>query len=91
MGQYAAQDTFTRCLDEALADIPRKLKCVDDTLFCDYIAEALWHASGSLGICGEKGSHFVQIHFAKCNFTSSRYQTGQPAPVHLQDHKGNHR
>jgi len=44
MGHCAAQDAFTKCFDDTIIDIPRKLKCVDDTLLYDHnVAEAFWH------------------------------------------------
>lgn len=35
MGHCAAQDAFTKRLDDVMSDVPRKIKCVDDTLLHD--------------------------------------------------------
>ena len=44
MGHCVAQDTFTKRLDDAISDVPRKIKCVDDTLLHDdTVEEAFWH------------------------------------------------
>ena len=43
-GYLAAGDAYTRCYDEVIKDIPRKVKIVDDTLLYDYsIEEAFFH------------------------------------------------
>ena len=35
MDHCASQDIFTKCFDDTITDMPRKLKCVDDTLLHD--------------------------------------------------------
>ena len=39
MGHCAAPDAYTKCFDDATANIPRKVKCVDDTLLFDSSVE----------------------------------------------------
>ena len=45
MGHCAAPDAYARRFDDAIIDIPRKLKCIDDALLYDCnVEEAFWHA-----------------------------------------------
>ncbi|MPC98483.1 Polyprotein P3 [Portunus trituberculatus] len=56
MGHCAAPDAYTRRFDEAITGIPRKFKCVDDTLLFDpSVEEAFWHAYDFLETCSTKG------------------------------------
>lgn len=44
MGDCAAPGAYTRRIDNATADLPRKYRCVNDTLPYDgSIEEAFWH------------------------------------------------
>lgn len=75
MGHYS--DAFTKGLDDAVTNKPRKLKCADDTLFCDYsIAKVLWHAYGSSEMCGEKGITLRSDTFPFCKCNISRFRIG---------------
>ena len=56
MGHCAAPDAYTRRFDDTIAGIPRRLKCVDDTLLFDAsVEDAFWHAYSFLETCGVKG------------------------------------
>ena len=56
MGHCAAPDAYTRRFDDAIAGIPRKLKCVDDTLLFDAsVEDAFWHTYDFLETCATKG------------------------------------
>jgi len=64
MGHCAAQDAFTKRFDDAITDIPRKLKCVDDTLLYDQnVAEAFWHTYEFLETCAERELLSGQTNF----------------------------
>ena len=67
MGHCAAQDAFTKRFDDVIADIPRKLKCVDDTLLYDgNVAEAFWHTYALLRRCEECGVTLRPDKFTFC-------------------------
>lgn len=56
MGHCAVQDAFTRRFDNIINDIPRKLKCVDDTLLHDSsVEESFWHMYDLLQRCADNG------------------------------------
>ncbi|XP_068232102.1 uncharacterized protein [Palaemon carinicauda] len=56
MGHCSAGDVYTRRLDDAIQDIQRKYKWVDDTLlYDDSIEGAFWHAYDFLETCSAKG------------------------------------
>ena len=55
-GYVASGDSYTRRYDEILTDIPRKNKCVDDSiLWDDSIEEAFFHTVDFLDVCGNNG------------------------------------
>ena len=65
-GHCSAQQAFTEGFDNGGADVPRKLKCVDDTLLHDRsITDAFWHTYQFLSICRENG---VTLRFDKFRF-----------------------
>lgn len=54
MGHCSASDAYTRRFDYAIQDIPRKYKCVDDTLLYGMgIKEVFWLAYDFLRTCTE--------------------------------------
>ncbi len=67
MGHCSASDAYTRRFDDAIQDIPRKYKCVDDTLLYDMgIEEAFWHAYDFLRTCAEAGITLKPEKFQFC-------------------------
>lgn len=90
-GYIASGDSYTRRFDEIAMDIPRKTKCVDDTLlWSDTIEEAFHQAAEWLDLCGRNGitlnpNKFV---FAKETVTFAGFQitptTVRPAPKYLE-------
>ena len=66
---------YSHWYDEVIKDIPRKVKCVDDTLLYDSsIEEAFYHIWDFLTLCAEKG---IRINADKSNFAERL--------LHLQD------
>ena len=58
-GYLAAGDAYTRRYDEVTRDVPRKTKCVDDTLLWDKsIEENFWHTFDYLTLCARNGITF---------------------------------
>ena len=58
-GYLAAGDAYTRRYDEVTRDVPRKAKCVDDTLLWDNsIEENFWHTFEYLQLCAQNGITF---------------------------------
>lgn len=56
MGHCAASDAYTKRFDDAIDDIPRKFKCVDDTLLYDSsVEQAFWHVYHFLETCAKRG------------------------------------
>ncbi|MPC62649.1 Polyprotein P3 [Portunus trituberculatus] len=56
MGHYAASDAYTKRFNDAIEDIPRRFKCVDDTLLFDSSMEqAFWHVYHFLETCAKRG------------------------------------
>ena len=90
-GYIASGDGYSRRFDEIVADIPRKTKCVDDTLmWSDSIQEAFFQAVEWLDTCGRQGitlnpSKFVfakdTVEFAGFEITPS---TVRPCPSYLK-------
>ncbi|XP_063859146.1 uncharacterized protein LOC135100114 [Scylla paramamosain] len=79
MGHCAAQDAFTKRLDDVMSDVPRKIKCVDDTLLHDKsVAEAFWHTYGFLQKCRDNGVTLRSDKFSFCkrNVTFAGYLLG---------------
>ena len=67
MGHCAAPDAYTRRFDVAIAGIPRKLKCVDDTLLFDSsVKDAFWHTYDFLETCAMKGVTLKPEKFKFC-------------------------
>ena len=67
MGHCAAQDAFTKRFDDIIADIPRKLKCIDDTLLHDdSVKEAFWHIYDLLQRCLDNGLTLRLDKFSFC-------------------------
>ena len=55
-GYIASGDGFTRGFDEIVSHIPRKTKCIDDTLLWSYDLErSFWQAVEWLDVCGRHG------------------------------------
>ena len=55
-GYIASGDGYSRRFDEIVSDIPRKTKCVDDTLmWSDSIEESFFQAAEWLDVCGRNG------------------------------------
>lgn len=58
-GYLASGDAYTRRFDEITQDVPRKAKCVDDTLLWDTsIEDAFWHTFDYLSLCANNGITF---------------------------------
>ena len=67
MGHCLASDAYTRRSDDAIQDIPRKYKCVDDTLLYDTCVEdAFWHAYEFLDTCAKSGVTLKPEKFKFC-------------------------
>ena len=55
-GYVASGDGYTRRFDEIIADFPRKVKCIDDSLlWSESISQAFHHAVQFLDLCGRNG------------------------------------
>ncbi|KAG0724220.1 Transposon Ty3-I Gag-Pol polyprotein [Chionoecetes opilio] len=67
MGHCASQDAFTKRFDDTITDVPRKLKCVDDTLLHDSsVSDAFWHTYNFLQRCMENGVTLRPDKFRFC-------------------------
>ncbi|XP_064091675.1 uncharacterized protein LOC135205255 [Macrobrachium nipponense] len=67
MGHCSASDAYTKRFDDAIKDIPRKHKCVDDTLLYDNsVEEAFWHMYNFLDTCAKKGITLKPEKFSFC-------------------------
>lgn len=67
MGHCAAGDAYTRRFDDAIIDLPRKHKCVDDTLLYDTgVEEAFWHVYDFLEVCAKAGVTLKPEKFRFC-------------------------
>jgi hypothetical protein len=65
-GSSASGDGYTRRFDEIIADIPRKTKCVDDTVQWDTnLEEHWWRVIEFLEICGKNG---IVLNYEKFQF-----------------------
>ncbi len=65
-GSSASCDGYTRRFDEIIADIPRKTKCVDDTVQWDTeIDEHWWRVIDFLERCGNNG---IVLNYEKFQF-----------------------
>jgi hypothetical protein len=61
-------DGYTRRFDDITVDVPRKAKCIDDSLLWDHsIEEAFWHTLDYLDLCAANGIVFnlEKFHFAE--------------------------
>lgn len=90
MGHCSASDAYTRRFDEAIKDIPRKFKCVDDTLlYSTSVEEAFWHAYTFLETCARGGITLKPEKFSFCkrevDFVGFRvdWETYQPTTERL--------
>ena len=67
MGHCSASDAYTRRFDDTIKDVPRKYKCVDDTLLYDAgIEDAFWHTYDFLATCAAKGITLKPEKFQFC-------------------------
>ena len=67
MKHCSASDAYTRCFDDAIQDIPRKYKCVDDALLYDTcVKDAFWHAYEFLDTCAKSGVILKPEKFRFC-------------------------
>ncbi|XP_045122674.1 uncharacterized protein LOC123511117 [Portunus trituberculatus] len=67
MGHCAAGDAYTKRFDDAIIDLPRKHKCVDDTLLYDTGVEgAFWHVYDFLEVCAKAGVTLKPEKFRFC-------------------------
>ncbi len=58
-GFHAAGDAYTRRFDDITVDVPRRSKCVDDTILWDNdIEEAFWHVVDYITLCAKNGIVF---------------------------------
>ena len=67
-GYIASGDGYTRRFDDLIVDLPRKTKCVDDTLmWSESLSEAFFHTVDFLNLCGNNGVILNpnKFHFAK--------------------------
>ena len=90
-GYIASGDGYTRRFDEIVSDVPRKTKCVDDSLLWDEsIADSFFHTVDYLDLCGHNGvtlnpSKFAfaqtTVEFAGFDITST---TVRPCPQFIE-------
>ncbi|XP_066969139.1 uncharacterized protein [Macrobrachium rosenbergii] len=67
MGHCSASDAYTRRFDDAIEEVPRKFKCVDDTLLYDSSVEgAFWYVYDFLAVCASKGITLKPEKFKFC-------------------------
>ena len=67
MGHVSASDAYTRRYDDAVVDIERKFKCVDDVLLYDSsVEQAFWHCWDYLETCGRAGVTLSPEKFQFC-------------------------
>ena len=68
MGHCAAGDAYTKRFDDAIIDLPRKYKCIDDTLLYDTgVEEAFWHVYDFLEVCAKAGVTLKPEKFRFCH------------------------
>ena len=66
-GLIDSGDKYTSRYDSVIQHIPRKVKCVDDTLLFDYsISDAFYHAFDYLHKCASHGIVFNSAKFKFC-------------------------
>ncbi|XP_045111712.1 uncharacterized protein LOC123504872 [Portunus trituberculatus] len=67
MGPCTAGDAYTKRFDDAIIDLPRKYKCIDDTLLYDTgVEEAFWHVYEFLEVCAKAGMTLKPEKFRFC-------------------------
>ena len=67
MGHVSASDAYTRRYDDAVIDVERKFKCVDDVLLYDSsVEQAFWHCWSYLETCGKAGVTLSPDKFRFC-------------------------
>ena len=55
-GFHAAGDAYTRRYDDMIIDVPRKSKCVDDTILWDAtLSKLFWHTFAYIELCASYG------------------------------------
>ena len=58
-GFYAAGDAYTRRYSDMIIDVPRKSKCVDDTILWDAtLSKFFWHTFAYIELCASYGIVF---------------------------------
>ena len=68
----AVGDAYTHRYYEVIKDLPRKVKCVDDTLLYDSsIEESFYHTWDFLTLCAEKGIVINADKFQFCRDTAT--------------------
>ena len=81
MGFHVSGDAYTRRYDDFTKDVPRKTRCVDDSLLWDRdIRDAFWDTLDYIKLCADNGvvfnpSKFVfgedEVNFAGYNITNN--------------------
>jgi len=77
MGFHASGDAYTRRFDDFTKGIPRKTRCVDDSLLWDSdIQNAFWHTLDYIKLCADNGVVFNPSKFVfgedEVNITRNR-------------------
>ena len=66
-GYLASGDAYTSRYDQIIADVPRKVKIVDDTLLWDFsVEEAFYHTFDYLSLCYQNGVVINESKFKFC-------------------------
>ena len=66
-GYLAARDAYTERFDRIITDIPKKTKCVDDTLlWSDSIADSFFETCRFITLCSRNGIIFNRDKFTFC-------------------------
>ena len=76
-GLIDSGDKYTSRYDSVIKDVPRKVKCVDDTLLFDYtIEEAFRHTYDYLSLCASRGItiNASKFEFCKKDITFAGFQ-----------------
>ena len=69
-GYSASQDAYTRRYDHIIKDVPRKVKCIDDTLlYSDSIESSFYDAFDYLTVCAQNGITINMDKFQFCKET----------------------
>ena len=90
MGHSSASDAYTKRYDDAVLDIPRKFKCVDDVLLYDSsVEQAFWHCWEYLETCARARITLSPDKFSFCkkevDFVGYRlgWESYRPSPEKL--------